>query len=155
MNLLKKIIFGTAVFALSINALYLIAPLILQPHATESPVITIPQSIVILIFSFVISLSNRIFDAQKLHKVLKLLIHFAAITISFIVLFSSWNPEAFQKPSAYFVAIFLFAAVYSIVFAGIMIGKKIYAKSKISKGVEAPKSKTSKKNEEDYKPRFK
>ena len=155
MNLLRKVIFGTAVFALSINALYLIAPLILQPHAQESPTITIPQFIVILIFSFVISLSNRIFDAQRLHKALKVLIHFAAISTSFIVLFSSWNPEAFRKAASYFVAFFLFAAAYSIVFLSIVIGKKILKNSKHSKVNKVPESKINKKNEEEYKPRFK
>lgn len=154
MKLIKKIAFATAIFALAINALYLIAPLILQPYSETSPSISIPQYIVILIFSFVIALANRIFDAEKLHKALKILIHFAAVTVSFIVLFSSWNPEAFQKASSYFIAIFLFAIVYAIVFAGIAVCKKIYAKSKLSKPAPVAKPKANKKNEEEYKPRF-
>ena len=126
-NLIKKVLFGTAVFALSINFLFLLVPLFISP---EDSYIDFVQFIVILIFSFVISLANRIFDAKKLHISLKILIHFVALTASFIILFSSWNPSAFSKPSAYFVAFFLFAIAYGIVFAGVAIGKKIYAKAR-------------------------
>ena len=155
MNLLKKVVFGTAVFALSINALFLIVPLILQPYAPELPNISISQYIVVLIFSFVISLANRIFDTGKLHVALKIAIHYVAVTASCVVLFASWRPDSFPKFASHFVAIILFTAIYAIVFACIVIGKKIYAKSKLSQTKQVETNKSSKKDQTDYEPRFK
>ena len=152
LNLLKKVLIGTAIFALSINFVFLLIPLFISP---DDAYIDLMQYVVILIFSFVISLANRIFDANKLHTALKILIHYVALSVSFIILFSSWNPAAFSKPSAYFVAVLLFTIAYGIVFAGIIIGKKIYAKSKLAQVKFPAESKINKKTEEEYKPRFK
>ena len=155
MKLIKKVAFETAVFTLAINTLYLIAALFIYPNLTELPSIDIIQHFVIMILSFVIALANRIFEVEKLHRVLKVVINYTVILVSFIVLFSSWRPDSFASSSAFFVAIFLFTVAYALVFAGIMIGKKIYAKSKLSKPAPVAKPKANKKNEEAYKPRFK
>lgn len=155
MKLVKKVAFETAVFTLAINTLYLVAALLLYPTLTELPSIDLIQHFVIMILSFVIALANRIFEAEKLHKVLKVIIHYACILVSFIVLFSSWRPDSFANSSAYFVAIFLFSVAYALVFVGFVIANKISTKSKISKATTVAKQKTTKKNEEEYKPRFK
>ena len=155
MKLVKKVAFETAVFTLTINTLYLVAALLLYPTLTELPSIDLIQHFVIMILSFVIALANRIFEAEKLHKVLKVVIHYACILVSFIVLFSSWRPDSFANSSAYFVAIFLFSVAYALVFVGFVIANKISTKSKISKATTVAKQKTTKKNEEEYKPRFK
>ena len=106
---------------MSINLFILLATLATHP---EDAYVDFKQYLVVIIFSFVIALANRIFDANKLHKSLKILIHYSIISVSFVVLFSSWNPAAFSKPSAYFAAFFLLTIAYWIIFAAVIIFKK-------------------------------
>jgi hypothetical protein len=100
----------------SLTALIALAMFIIVSAATDMNYIALSQYLLILAFSMLISLTQEIFALRFLHILLRILIQYAALLLSFLVLFISSGKIA-TTPSQIFIYIFMFTLIYVIVCA--------------------------------------
>ena len=74
------------------------------------------QFALILMFGFIISLAEFMYEELKVKKVLKCLIHYAVLLVAFYVIFILSGNIAANRSGAVFVAIIIYTALYFILY---------------------------------------
>lgn len=106
------------------------------------------QFALILLFGFVISLAEFMYEELKVKKVFKCLIHYAVLLVAFYLIFVISGNISVQRPAAVFGAVVIFTALYFTVYAIVHLVRRAIngADDSLDKRSEIKNSKTSKKN---------
>ena len=108
----------------------------------------------IFLISCIISASSLIFKIKNISSILRIIIHYAALLLSFLGVLAATEYFEGRPGSSVIVLAFVFTVIYALIFISAhFIGKAIFAKRKATSAGEPIKSSQKKKN--DYKPRFK
>jgi len=86
--------------------------------------IKIGTFMLILLFGFIISLADLFFGIEKIGKAFKVLIHYGALLVTFIVVFVVFGNISGGGAGAVISAIFIFTALYAVIFPIIYFTKK-------------------------------
>ncbi len=116
MKHLRSILTGGCVFTTVITLLFSIVAFIINRTEGIYGRVSLPvsQFLLILVFSFVIASANHVVFLRRLHTALRLLIHYAALLVSFIFIFVVAGNLNITGPASVFIAIFVFTVLYAI-----------------------------------------
>ena len=95
--------------------------------------------ILILLFGLIISLADFIFGIERINKGLRVLIHYAALLATFIVIFVVFGNIGSAGGGAVISAVFIFTVLYAIVFLIVYFAKKSVGKADKKLDKKAPK----------------
>ena len=149
MEKIKSIILNSTAYTVVILLLFYIYALI---GNLTHPAITFGTFLIILLFGFVISLANMIFKIEKLHYALRLLIHYTALLITFIVVFIIAGKLSLSGLASVFSAIVIFTFLYAVIYA-ISYGVKS-AMSSVDKSKKSSKRAPEVNKKSVYKPLY-
>ena len=110
----KKIILNATAYTVVILVLFYLYALL--GNLTQ-PAIKFGTFLIVLVFGFVISLANMIFELKNLHYALKLLIHYAALLAAFIAVFVIAGNLTISGPASVLSAIIIFSFLYGVIYA--------------------------------------
>lgn len=92
---------------------------------------------ILLLFSFIIALANRIFDIKKLHLAIKVVVHYIVCFLDmylcvFVIFYrtSGMDQHTDYTPAQILVASILFTVIYVVVITIKLIAEKIKSKKK-------------------------
>lgn len=87
------------------------------------------QFALILLFGFVISFAEFLYEELKVKKVYKCLIHYGVLLVAFCIIFVVSGNISAQKPSAVFVAIILYTILYFTIWVIVQFTRKAINKA--------------------------
>lgn len=70
--------------------------------------------LMVLIFSVAVSFANTLMGFERLSFILRIIIHYAAVTAAFYVIFILWSGFA-QRASTVLIIMFLYTVVYAVI----------------------------------------
>ncbi len=149
MEKFKRILLNSTAYTVVILILFYIYALI---GNLTHPAITFGTFLIILLFGFVISLANMIFEIEKLNYALKLLIHYAALLVSFIFIFIIAGKLSVSGIASVFSAIIIFTFLYAVIYA-LSYGVRS-ALASVDKPKKSAKNKTASDKKSAYKPLY-
>ncbi len=100
----------------------------------------------ILLFGFIIACANLVLGIERLKFIYRLLIHYAALLISFIVVFILAGNIASGGPSAIFSAVVIFTFLYTVFFLLFYFIKRAISAADKRLDKKHPKKKQEKKS---------
>ena len=121
MKRLENVVLKACSYAVLIATLFFLFTLI--TNFTEAA-LKIGTFMLILLFGFIIALADLIFGIKKLNNALRVLIHYGALLLTFIVVFVVFGNISLGGAGATISAIFIFTALYAVVFPIIYFSKK-------------------------------
>ena len=106
------------------------------------------QFALILLFGFVISFAEFMYEELKVKKVFKCLIHYAVLLVAFYLIFVISGNISVQRPAAIFGAVVIFTVLYFTVYAIVHLVRRAInvADDKLDKRSENKNNKASKKS---------
>ena len=119
MKHLRSIFTGGCVFATVITLIFsIVASIVWKSEGQGGRVsILVSQYLLILLFSFIISAANHLFFLRRFGLAVRLLIHYATLLVSFIVVFVAAGNLHINTPAAAFIAVFIFSVLYAVMMA--------------------------------------
>ena len=136
----KKIILSATAYTVLILVLFYIYALV--GNLTQ-PAVKFGTFLIILVFGFVISLANIIFEIKRLNHLIKLLIHYLALLLAFIVIFVIAGNLTISGPASVLSAIIIFTVLYAVIYAlsyGVRSALRSVSKSTAKSNTKAKKS---------------
>lgn len=114
----RKILVSSCVICTLISVFfYLVAAIVNGEDETLlDPAINLRQFLLILLFSLLVALANRLLSVQKLHLVLRILIHYATLLAAFLVVFVAAGKLKISGAASLFLAIMIFTVLYALFF---------------------------------------
>ena len=109
-KLIRQILTSTCVFCTVISVLFYIFTAVASE--IESSAVPFRQFLLILLFSFLIAIANRLFRVRKIRFLFRLLIHYATLLAAFLLIFVAFGKLKISGPSSVFIAIILFTILY-------------------------------------------
>ncbi len=154
MKRIEKIILTGCTFTVLISLLFFIFAQISSNESALS--ISFPRYLIITLFGFIIALANTVFEFERLHKAVKIIIHYAILLTAFLVIFAG-GALSLDTAAGFFVAIIIFTILYALFTVLTLVIKKSISKidSKIDSQNATQKPKEDKKSGSNYEPRFK
>ena len=106
------------------------------------------QFALILLFGFIISIAEFMYEELKVKKVFKCLIHYAVLLVAFYLIFVISGNISVQRPAAIFGAVVIFTVLYFTVYAIVHLVRRAInvADDKLDKRSEIKNNKASKKS---------
>ena len=89
-----------------------------------SPAIAPKQFLLILVFGFLISLAEFMYDILKLKTIYKCVLHYGVLLIAFCFIFIIAGNISAQRPAAVFVAIVLYTFMYFTILTIVHFSRK-------------------------------
>ena len=121
MKRLEKLFLKACAYAVLIVTLFFLFTL--ATSFTEAA-IKIGTFMLILLFGLIIAAADLIFSIEKINKALRLLIHYAALLVTFIVIFVLSGNITAGGGGAVISAIFIFTVLYAVLFTVIFLVKR-------------------------------
>ena len=113
-----------------------------------SPAIAPGQFALILASGLIISLAEFMYEELKLKKMLKCIIHYCVLLVSFCLIFIISGKISTKRPAAVFIAIMLYTLLYFLIFAIVHFSRK--AINKMDDKLESKKASKDKKAKKSY-----
>ena len=113
MKTLEKLILKACAYAVLVTTLFFIFTM--MTSFTEAA-IKMETFMLILLFGALIAVADLIFGIKKLRMGLRVLIHYGALLLTFIVIFIISGNITVNGPGAVFSAIFIFTILYAVLF---------------------------------------
>ena len=82
----------------------------------DETAVTFRQFLLILLFSVLVALANRLLSVRRLHVALRVLIHYATLLAAFLVVFIWAGKLKISGPASVFLAIMIFSVLYLVFF---------------------------------------
>ena len=114
----RKILISTCVICTLISVFfYFIAAIVNEVESLfDETAVTFRQFALILLFSLLVALANRLLAVQKLHIALRILIHYATLLAAFLVVFIAAGKLNVSGPASVFLAVMIFTVLYAVCF---------------------------------------
>ena len=149
MERIKNLTLNATAYTVVIMTLFYIYALV---GNLTHPAITFGTFLVILLFGFVISLANMIFEIENLRYALKFIIHYAALLIAFIFVFIIAGNLSVSGVASVFSAVVIFTILYGVIFA-ISYGVRSATRS-VKKSGNAKRNQPAQAKSSTYKPLY-
>ena len=114
----RKILVSTCVVCTLISVFfYLVAAIVNGEDDTLlDPAINLRQFLLILLFSLLVALANRLLTVRGLHIVLRILIHYATLLATFFIVFIAAGKLKISGPASVFLSVMIFTVLYAVCF---------------------------------------
>ena len=113
----RKILVSSCVICTLISIFfYFITAIVNADETLIDPAINLPQFLLILLFSLLVALANRLLSVKKLHILLRILIHYATLLAAFLIVFVSAGKLKISGAASLFLAIVIFTVLYALFF---------------------------------------
>ena len=114
----RKILTSTAVICTVISVFfYFIAAIVNKVESImNETAVTFRQFLLILLFSFLVALANRLLSVSRIHIALRILIHYATLLAAFLIVFIWAGKLKISGPASVFLAIMIFSVLYIALF---------------------------------------
>ena len=111
---IRKILTSTCVVCTVISVFfYFIAAVVNETESLfDESAVTFRQFLLILLFSFLIALANRLLSVSRLHILLRVAIHYVTLLAAFLVVFIRAGKLKIEGSSAVFLSIMVFTVLY-------------------------------------------
>ncbi|MBO4283758.1 MAG: DUF3021 family protein [Clostridia bacterium] len=111
---IRKILTSSCVICTVISVFfYFIAAIVNKVESLfNESAVTFRQFLLILLFSFLVALANRLLSVSRLHVALRVLIHYATLLAAFLVVFIWAGKLKINGPAAVFLSIMIFTVLY-------------------------------------------
>lgn len=126
MKRLENILLKACFYAVLIVTLFFLFTL--MTSFTEAA-IKIDTFMLILLFGLIIALADLVFKIEKINFALRLLIHYASLLITFVVIFVVSGKITGAGGGAVISAVFIFTVLYAVIFLLVYFGKKSLRKA--------------------------
>ncbi len=154
MRNIEKILFHGSAYTLLLLTIYYV----FSSFNTPSPTVSLTRFLLIALFGFIIAAAEFVYSMTELKKWLRYLIHYAILLVAFCVIFLTGGFIENRGPATIFALIIIFTAFYfAILGLALLIRRSVKrADDKLDRTVEKREQKAkAKKEENQYKPRFK
>ncbi len=114
----RKILVSSCVVC-TINSVffYFVAAIVNEVESLfDETAVTFRQFLLILLFSLLVALANRLLSFQKLHIALRIAIHYATLLAAFLVVFVAAGKLKISGPSSVFLSVMIFTVLYAVCF---------------------------------------
>lgn len=145
---IQKILVSTCVVSTLISVFfYFLAAVVNEVESLmNETAVTFRQFLLILLFSLLVALANRLLSVRSLHAVLRVAIHYATLLAAFLVVFVAAGKLHISGASSVFLAVTVFTVLYAVFFvAGCFLSRLFRDKPDEKKKAE----------NDAYRPRFK
>lgn len=117
-DFVRKILVSTCVTCTLISVFfYFVAAIVNEVESLfDETAVTFRQFLLILLFSLLVALANRLLSVRKLHAALRILIHYATLLAAFLVVFVAAGKLKISGPSSVFLSIMIFTVLYAVCF---------------------------------------
>lgn len=142
----RKILVSSCVVCTLISVFfYFVAAIVNEVESLfDETAVTFRQFLLILLFSLLVALANRLLSVAKLHIAWRILIHYATLLAAFLIVFVAAGKLKISGPSSVFLSIMIFTVLYAVCFvAGYFLLRLFGALPEKTKKEETP-----------YNPRF-
>lgn len=112
------------------------------------------QFALIVLFSFVISFAEFMYEILKVKKIYKMLIHYAVLLTVFYIVFVISGNISVQRPAAPFVAVIIFTILYFAIWIIVHFVRKGINKADDKLESKIKTKEKSQKSKEKYKPLY-
>ena len=118
-DFVRKILLSTCVNCTLISVFfYFIAAIVNKVESImNETAVTFRQFLLILLFSLLVALANRLLSVRKLQIVLRVAIHYATLLAAFLVVFVAAGKLKISGAASVFLAIAIFTVFYAAFFA--------------------------------------
>ena len=148
MRIIEKLLLKSCAYSVLIVTLFFLFTMVTS--FTEAA-IRLGTFFLILLFGLLISLSDLILKIEKLHKMLRLLIHYSVLLVAFIVIFIISGNISASGAGAVFSAVFIFTVLYAVISLIVYLAKRSVKSVDAKLGKKAAQNKKPKSN---YKPLY-
>ena len=113
-TIVRKILVSTCVICTVISVVfYFIAAIVNEVESLfNETAVTFRQFLLILLFSFLVALANRLLSVPRLHIALRIAIHYATLLAAFLVVFIRAGNLKISGASTVFLSIMIFTVLY-------------------------------------------
>ena len=113
-DFIRKILVSSCVVCTVISIFfYFIAAIVNEVESLfNETAVTFRQFLLILLFSVLVALANRLLSVSRLHVALRILIHYATLLAAFLVVFIRAGKLKINGPAAVFLSIMIFTVLY-------------------------------------------
>lgn len=142
----RKILVSSCVVCTLISVFfYFVAAIVNEVESLfDETAVTFRQFLLILLFSLLVALANRLLSVAKLHIAWRILIHYSTLLAAFLIVFVAAGKLKISGPSSVFLSIMIFTVLYAVCFvAGYFLLRLFGALPEKAKKEEPP-----------YNPRF-
>lgn len=145
---IRKILVSTCVVATLISVFfYFLAAIVNEVESLmDETAVTFRQFLLILLFSLLVALANRLLSVKKIPIVARVAIHYATLLAAFLVVFVAAGKLKISGPSSVFLAVMIFTVLYAVFFVAGYFLSRLFR--------EKPDEKEKAENSA-YRPRFK
>lgn len=115
---IRKILVSTCVVATLISVFfYFLAAIVNEVESLmDETAVTFRQFLLILLFSLLVALANRLLSVRSLHAALRVAIHYATLLAAFLVVFVAAGKLRISGPSSVFLSVMIFTVLYAVFF---------------------------------------
>ena len=108
--------------------------------------ISFTRYLIFIVCGFAVALANLIFEMRAVPFYARSLLHYVALLVAFLIIFTTDGVLSMNRISDFFVAIIIFTILYIVVFVITYFTKKAFIKleSKAQKGVDRSKQPSQK-----------
>ena len=115
---IRQILTSTCIFCTVISVLFFFfAAIVNEVESLFDDGASLPFRffLLILLFSLLIALANRLFSVRKIRFIFRLLIHYATLLAAFLSTFVAFGKLKINGPASVFVAIMVFTILYAVI----------------------------------------
>ena len=138
----RKILVSSCVICTLISVFfYFIAAIVNNGDETLlDPAINLRQFLLILLFSLLVALANRLLAYPKLHIALRILVHYATLLAAFLVVFVAAGKLKISGAASLFLSIMIFSVLYAVFFVAGYFLLRLFGALPNKKNEEEPRT---------------
>ena len=139
---IRKILVSTCVVATLISVFfYFLAAIVNKVESLmDETAITFRQFLLILLFSLLVALANRLLAYPKLHIALRILIHYATLLAAFLIVFVAAGKLKISGAASLFLSIMIFSVLYAVFFVAGYFLLRLFGALPNKKNEEEPRT---------------
>jgi len=117
-DFIRKILVSASVVCTVISVcFYFVAAFVNEVESLfDESAVTFRQFLLILLFSLLVALANRLLSFQGLHVTLRVAIHYATLLAAFLIVFIWAGKLKISGAASFFLAIMIFTVLYAVFF---------------------------------------
>ena len=137
----RKILVSSCVICTLISVFfYFVAAIVNGDETLIDPAINLRQFLLILLFSLLVALANRLLSYQKLHIVFRILIHYATLLAAFLIVFVAAGKLKISGAASLFLSIMIFTVLYAVFFVAGYFLLRLFGALPNKKNEEEPRT---------------
>ena len=150
MKKIQSIVLNSCFYTVLISVVILAITTLMSENGNLG--ISFTRYLIFIACGVAISLANFILDLRAVHIAIRLALHYFALLVAFLIIFTTDGVLKLERPSHFFVAVIIYSILYILIFAIVYLAKRAMGKLD-SKSKNSSKKQSSTKQK--YESRFK